>query len=517
MNHHQTSLTASLLLIFYLGFGWSVELPAASPVEPLPEVPWVYTELMPSILVRGVDLESLPDGTIQPEYVNPSDLPFTITMTGLPPGLRVADGVIVGTPTKKGIYRASIRVGNAYGRSPAAIWVVQVVDEPQADFGPGGSFFGVSPVNQSSKFPFDLRISRLQVEVTPAGAFSGSLSILGDRRRFTGQLSMNPEDSMERLSVISFTTRVGRVSGVRLTLTQTAKPGFVRWFRARVETDDGSNDEVQLYPRLQPTDAEQKMLRGRQNLHLEDQVYHGIASLYCSPGMEATLIGVLPDGSGFTTSSPLLRIETATPGFLVGHDDGKYGNLIGQIQIYGWPESARTQVGGVLSWHIVPRPGSRAMFEGIDVNFQVVGGTYVPPRPGALLLSSAPKTPGNALLLITGGAFVEQTFTLTSAHRAVFPAGAENPFRARLDFYAPTGFFTGKFQVEDVIPGPVSRKLTRWVNFRGLIIMQAPDVGSMGRGFFIMASPPDPTTTPPTTLANSMLLPGGIQLLELNH
>jgi hypothetical protein len=110
---------------------------------------------------------------------------------------------------------------------------------------------------------------------------------------------------------------------------------------------------------------------------------------------------------------------------------------------------------------------------------------------------------------------VDQTFTLTAAHRAIFPVGAGNPFRARLDFYAPTGFFSGQFQVEDVIPGPVSRKLIRLVYFRGLIT-QAPGVGSTGHGFFIMASPPDPTTTPPTTLANSMLLPGAIQLMELN-
>ncbi len=515
MKHLQTFVLTSLLLFFWLSFGWSAGLPATSPSEPLPEVPGVYTELMPSILVRGVDLESLA-GTLQPEYVNPSDLPFTITMTGLPVGLRVEDGGILGTPSKKGIYRASIRVGNSYGKSPPAIWVVQVVDESQADFGPGGSFFGVSPVNQSSRFPFDLRIARLQVEVTPAGAFSGSISILGDRRRFTGQLSMNPEDPTERLSVICFTTRVGRVSGVRLTLNQKAKPGFLRKFTAQVGTDDGDTETVWLFPRLQPTDAERKMLLGRQNICLEDQVYSGIAALQCSPGLEANLIGVLPDGTSFTSSSPLVRMETATPGFLVGYDNGKYGNLIGQIEMCGWPEpAARAQVSGVLRWHIVERPGSRALFEGIDVNFQVSGGTYVPPRQGDLLLSGAPKSSGNALLLITGAAFVQQAFTLSPADRAIFPTGAENPFRARLDFYAPAGFFTGQFQVEDMIPGPVSRKLTRQVYFRGLII-QAPNTGSKGCGFFIMASPPDPTTTPPTTLSNSMLLPGGIQLMELN-
>lgn len=513
MNRLQKSLSTSLLLLFCLSFGWSAGLSATS--LPVTLIPGLYTDLMPSILVKGVDLETLPD-TIQPEYLTWDELPITVTATGLPTGLRVEDRIIVGTPTKSGIYRASIRVGNQNGTSPPTIWVVQVVDEPQGDFGPGGSFFGVSPVNQSSKFPFDLRISRLQVEVTPAGAFTGSVSMVGDRRSFRGQLSVKPEEPTQRFFVINFPGRVGGVSGLKLTLTQTARPGFVRWFRAQIETDDGFNEEVQLYPRLQPTEAERKMLKGRHNLHLDDQVYDGIASLQCTQGMEAILFGSLPDGSGFTTSSPLLRIETPTPGFLVGFDDGKYGNLIGQIQLSEWPESAtRAEASGTLRWHIVERPGSRAMFEGIDVNFQVGGSTYVPPRPRELLLSGAPKTASNALLQITGGAFVDQTFTLTAAHRAIFPVGAGNPFRARLDFYAPTGFFSGQFQVEDVIPGPVSRKLIRLVYFRGLIT-QAPGVGSTGQGFFIMASPPDPTTTPPTTLANSMLLPGAIQLMELN-
>lgn len=436
-----TLFITRLMLVFGLAFGWYGGLNAAARTES--QVPGLYTNLMPSILVKDVDLET--------------------------------------------------------------------------DFGPGGSFFGVSRVNDAAKSPLSLRIARLQVEVTPVGVFSGQISILGDKRSFAGRLRMDPEDATKRRAVIRFRQRVGKVEKVKLTLIQVAKPGFERWFDAVVEADDLINAEARLLPRLVPTAAERKMLRGRMNLHLEDQVYNGgIASLDCSSGFEANLTGLLPDGSGFTTSSPLVRLETQAPGFLVGYDDGRYGNLIGQIEVNRWPEpSFRAQVGGVLQWHLVPRPGSRALYEGFDVNFQVSGGTYVPPSPGNLLLTGALKTRQNALILLRGAAHHDQTFTLTAAHQALFPSGAANPFQAKIDFYAPTGFFTGQFQVQYVLPGPVSRKATRMAHFRGLV-SQVSGSGSTGHGFYSLPSYPDPNTTPPTTLENSILLPGSVKLLELN-
>lgn len=503
-----------LMLVFGLGFGCCGGLNAAARSEP--QVPGLYTDLMPSILVKGVDLETLPD-LVQPEYLLWDDLPIKVTAVGLPAGLRVVGRRVVGKPTRRGLHRVTFRVSNEYGTSRPVVWVVQVVDELQTDFGPGGSFFGVSRVNDAAKFPLSRRIARLRVEVTPVGVFSGQISILGDRRSFAGQLRMDPEDETKRRAVIRFRQRVGRVAEVKLTLIQVARSGFVRFFDAVVEADGLANAEARLLPRLVPTAAELKMLRGRMNLHLEDQVYNGgIASLKCSEGLEANLTGLLPDGSGFTTSSPLVRLETAAPGFYVGYDDGRYGNLIGQIEVQRWPApSFRAQVGGGLIWHLVPRPRSRALYEGFDVNFQVSGGTYVPPGSGDLLLTGAPKTHRNALLLLRGAAYHDQTFTLTSAHQALFPRGAGNPFQTKIDFYAPTGFFTGRLQVQYVLPGPFSRKVTRRAYIRGLI-SQVPGSGSAGHGFFSLPAQPDPDATPPTTLKTSVLLPGSVKLMELN-
>jgi hypothetical protein len=515
MSLSRNHFVTRLIFAFFLAIGGWVGLHAES--LPEPEVPGLYTDLMPSILVKDVDLETLPD-LVQPEYLLWDDLPITVTATGLPAGLRLAERRVVGKPTRLGLHRVTFRVSNEYGMSRPVVWVVQVVDEPQTDFGPGGSFFGVSRVNDAAKYPLSLRIARLQVEVTPVGVFSGHISILGDKRSFAGQLRMDPEDATKRRAVIRFRQRVGKVEKVKLALIQVAKPGFERWFDAVVEADDLINAEARLLPRLVPTAAERKTLRGRMNLHLEDQVYNGgIASLHCSAGLKANLTGLLPDGSGFTTSSPLVRLETLAPGFLVGYDDGRYGNLIGQIEVNRWPEpSFRAQVGGVLQWHIVHRPGPRpALFDDVDINFQVSGGTYVPPSQGDLLLSGASKTRQNAQLLLRGAAYHDQTFTLTAAHQALFPPGAENPFQAKIDFYAPTGFFTGQIQVLYVLPGPVSRQATRRAYFRGLI-SQLPGSGSTGHGFYSLPSYPDPDTTPPTTLKNSMLLPGSVKLLELN-
>ena len=137
MSLSRNHFVTRLIFAFFLAIGGWVGLHAES--LPEPQVPGLYTDLMPSILVKDVDLETLPD-LVQPEYLLWDDLPITVTATGLPAGLRLAERRVVGKPTRLGLHRVTFRVSNEYGMSRPVVWVVQVVDEPQTDFGPGGSF-----------------------------------------------------------------------------------------------------------------------------------------------------------------------------------------------------------------------------------------------------------------------------------------------------------------------------------------------------------------------------------------
>jgi len=521
-------LTPSLVFAFTLGLGWNTVLQAEPRPVPAPTndygTPVVDTFGMPSILVRGVALDSLPN-RVQPEYLNlDPDLPSTATASGLPPGLSIAaDKTIRGTPAQKGIYRAKIQVSNPFGRSLPAIWVVQVVDEPQRDFGPGGSFLGVGApgiYNGADDPTYNKRITRIELEVTPAGAFSGSLTIRQDKRRFAGQLEMTTYDNALRVAEVQLKNMSGGATKVILRLEQTERPGFSRSMDAHVSVNDQPSEPARLFPRLEPSQDERRLLTGRHNITLDDDQVSGFASLYLSRGLSATVAGTLPDGMRFTTSSPLVREQAnyGNPFMLLGHDGGKDGVLRGEIGfgINLTSEGAFLEdTVGSLMW--TSPPGKRSIWpDGVERQLRVDGGLYVPPRAGELLLADAPRSIENARLSLTGSLldfpdYSLQAFTLNAAHRAVFPPGAGNPHRARLDFYAPTGFFTGQFTFVYNLPGPVAKRLSRQIPFRGLII-PAEGRRGVGRGFFLLPSPPDPNGFPPTTWADSPILSGGVRV-----
>jgi hypothetical protein len=502
-----TSLYFRQALLWLISLSW-VSLVAQEPYL------HVGTDFLPAILVRGVDVETRGE-VIWPEYGSSSDDPFTVKATGMPPGLRFStDRTIIGTPTRSGLYRVTLRLTDAQRSSPPALWVVQVVDEPQPDFGPGGRFMGIVQAAHWARHPLHLRAIRLDVEVTPTGAFSGSMTILGQRQRYAGQLQLDPEDETERHWSHRFPQRPGGVPGLTLKLTQEAKPGFVRRLTAVIEIDSFATERIELRPRLMPTDDERKMLKGRHNLALMDNVHQGIASLAFTPGLEVILIGTLADETAFITSSPLLRFGSTLPGVLIGYDDGLYGNLVGEIELNRWQEpSFRSSSSGQLRWYMVERPRSRSLFPGMEINFAVVGNSYVPPAPGALILSGAPRTGGNAQLTFKGGVVADQPFTLTSRHQALFPRRSELLTGLRLDFYAPTGFFSGRFEVLHPLTG--ARTGRPPVPFRGFIL-QPENMTSSGFGIYQFPSDPEPAAEPPTTWQTSPLLPGYLELMPLS-
>jgi hypothetical protein len=78
----------------------------------------------------------------------------------------------------------------------------------------------------------------------------------------------------------------------------------------------------------------------------------------------------------------------------------------------------------------------------------------------------------------------------------------------RIDVYPPTGFFTGKQTLNELIPGSETRRIKRDIHFRGMIV---PDL-HRGGGLFQIMQLPNPLADPPVTRDNALIQTGRVIL-----
>lgn len=482
-------------------------------------------------LVRAVD--SLPP-VIQPgpvsrlrlgqPFTSPvlveSESEFTMTVTGLPPGLVCDTGtaVISGTPTKVGEYTVRIQARNKAGAFGPVIWQVGVMEQAGTDYGPGGRFFGAFSVDHLHKGSrHQTTPDLIMVDMTRAGLVSGYMQIGPKKVAFAGAMVRWEFPPLVISRYRTFTIQgYPNVVDMTLTLDQRINQGVVTF----TATLKGSSYElwehtVELHREIQPTQREIQYLGGRYNVLLSSLTPDsgsGFGSLTFAGGRTARMVGTLPDGSGFTTSSPLLRdSETQMPRFDVRYSSVKDSRLHGFVEVLG-----PAIVSGSMQWSLPFNESSR-LFLGFfpGASFQVIGGRYFAPPAGVLAVPYALAREGNMLLTLGsygaltagGGAEILQSFTLTAGHRALFPP--DSPYQMKLDLYAPSGFFTGSFVLEDPDPLDESRTIQRKVTFRGMTV---PGL-NMAEGYFLLPQLPDPLADPPTTLNTSPIYSGKMTLV----
>ena len=409
---------------------------------------------------------------------------------GLPPGITLdaSQGWLNGTFTKAGVYRVTWSLTDFIGRKSAPFVTVIRVSQPRPPALPGVYAGIVSGSEFSPNFKLG---GYLEMHMEAAGSFSGVLRVNAEVRRLAGRLKQVPNspDKYEcelRLPPLTGTKSARLV--VRSTPAESAPTAQV----IVTYDEEGRTDtcDSTLYFRAVGANLVTPELVGRYNALLEanlldEGIYppegYSFMSLQLIPGTTAVAVGSLADGTGFTCACPVMTNESflKLPFYL--HNTAQGSTLKGELSVD--VAGGTSTVSAEFEWRQIARPGARLYPEGFRLSLRGGGGRYIMPPVGYTLLAHGPDAPGNAIIspVPWNGEFEPTYFRLTSDHRALLPRSAPGLNHVtRIDFYAPTGFFTGEIILEPTTGEGEKRIPGGKVGFRGMMI---PNL-AVGGGFY---------------------------------
>ena len=487
--------------------------------------PIIYSD-MPRRLTVGqpVNFSVLDNGV--------SGLPATYTVRGLPPGMAFNGESITGTPTKLGTYRVVITAKHSAAEATPLVQEVTVFPEGAVigpDYGLPNSYASLISIPLPPVTPEPgTSTALLTLRTTTGTGFSGTVRAGTTTRGFSGRW-VPAENGTDRQAEVTLPSFLGYRQAILLlfqTYTSDSEPAAHTASMTLINrpdlTDIQSSESVTLWPYLVPFDSQRIALTGRFNVlsrHIDGSSNvprgHAIASIQVSAAMQGQMVGTLPDGSGITSSTPLLDIGGGPT--LIAYSTDTRSSLSGYLTHNSGLEAPDFPGFwlGDLYWAKKAAPGSRLYPEAFsNVRLETKGTRYFVPRGRPLLLG--PTYTGGRIDFSTGEAigaltqFIATTVRFTAAHSVIFDT--PNTQQHKMSVYAPTGFFTGSFVLDDPVPGSETRRQKRTVNYRGLITHPFGSDTTAGGGFYLLASPIDPTAGPPVTSANAPIDSGPIFL-----
>jgi hypothetical protein len=460
-------------------------------------------------------------------------LPFTLTITGLPPGTYYDESAyaIGGYPTKAGRYRITINSRNADGAGRPVYHDLLVYDAERGApfiYTAGTTFaalVALPPKDDPDPDALGWR-GLLSIQTTQHGAFSGTLRLRELTRRFSGRVTVAEGDAARRTGQITLRGLRG-YDRVLLMLEEvhdgggeTLTPSFTGVLRLEDDADGNLGEVPAAFtPLMLPTSREKTAFPGRYSMLMSaddtsdvsaSPLGAGFASMNVSQAMVATGVGTFPHGIGFTFSSPVLRpVDFSQPilPWVACSTEGDISNGIlewGEVFDNPGPGSISSQV----IFSRLPKSGSRLYSAGVrDRSMRVLAARYFLPKEVPLLYNTAFNSPSWRFAALENFNYpplpltepVDTYFQLTPAARAVFEK--PNKWGVKLDIYSPTGFFTGQMTVRQYLPGPVIVTRPRRLDFRGMII---PGL-QIGQGQVLYQEWPDSTQDPPVTTRNAQI------------
>ncbi|MCX6857606.1 MAG: hypothetical protein NTV80_22195 [Verrucomicrobia bacterium] len=428
-------------------------------------------------------------------------------VSGLPPGITydAETNKFQGTPTAVGSYNLIITGTYDGWPNPPPLKVrVTVNANPRATFYPQGSWAGIvkcfAPNDLDQQMP-----GLLKLNMTGVGRFSG-LWIIGDRRlNFTAQYRGDADSAVVKIPNYSSAGDLQLTFGYSSDYADTSRDAITLEVSVVRDASAVASIQSSLKRVLAPTAASNRIV-GRYSAFIEqaiDQlsVGSGLMSFSISPQNDISSVGTFANGQGFTGSGTVL--DNGLSKQLLHYAFAKPGDtLFGQTELGGDLTFQETKE---MTWKSEPNPKSRLYAEGFELGVQLVGARHFAPAPGMLLFGGIDQSTPTVFSLEHTSLFPEpirSPFRLTTQHSAIFPTPNRN--RLRMDFYAPTGFFTGSFTTTDNLIN--DKPFTRNANFRGMVI---PGI-NRGGGFFLMPALPDPVNEPSVSSSQTPIYSGKV-------
>ncbi len=414
--------------------------------------------------------------------------------TGLPPGLKLdkTTGLISGTVTRTGIHTITSRV--AFGSLSSQPLVRRVAVLPLHLCTPG-IYEATLPYEH-----FRPLGAHLTVHLQPSGAYSG-LARLGNKNvGLAGIINPPEDDSGEGHSSTSLTLQGTEGRVFKAVLASNADNAFFVRIEDR-ETGDYFSHYV-LHP-VRPAVGYIPPCpqTGRHVVAMPAAMCIGFGSVQVGADYRLSFAGQTPDGRGVTGAhwvSPVDGSVFCQFYAANGSNTAMMGGIYLPSESPGWQSD--------MAWILTPQSGRRLHPEGV-----VEGLGFLSSRSSAAKVAST-FPDGDATLQIqytNSGDTLRVPFKFNRQMRATFGPGEENPLKARLNVYVPTGLFTGQFTLRDPDPNHPSRTIVRTMNFRGMFL---PDHDQV-LGSFTLPELPSDQILPRPTMATTPIVPGWVEIV----
>lgn len=433
-----------------------------------------------------------------------------------PPGLKLdqATGIISGKPSAAGVFDFSVTASNAAGK--AADTLLFSFNVSALDPALIGTYHGF--ITRQPQVNGGLG-SRLELTTTKSGGVSGKIISGTASLSFKGQLDADPLDTDHP----AFTVSIPRPKSTPVVLDVTldrAGNSLVGTL-----TEGGSNiSNVQGWRNAWTTLNKTAAFKGYYTFSIAQTGFdpgvlpegEGYGSFTVPDNGVVKVAGKLSDGSGFTTSSFVGQAGQVLLYTALYQNRGSFGGTIAITA--GSIESIPSEIVPMWSKGLpLPKSTDRIYKQGFTAQpIQVLGGRYVQPASGGLLMNLAPGSGNAALVFFAAGlqhpegsapdvsVTVSNSSTTGTKNSANVPSptSGQNDGRVTISLASNTGLFTGKFTVPATDGFPA-----RTVNYQGMIVNISGN-GS-GRGYFQLPQNP---SSPAEKLTQTPILSGQVEI-----